>query len=344
MPEIIGEYVDRLVTVEMRPRSLPFRGTIALLYEVARKKLGVKSLTLLAAQKILESVKENDNVFIMTGFSSMPHCPHGESDGPLGVASIARTLNLGLNAKPLLIQGGREAESVKFTAKAAGLNIEEYEIVKEARNTAAIILFPYGDDDKVKKFAVELIDTYNPKAILSFETMGPNREGVHHTALGFRYHGASLYHLFDEASKRGILTIAGIDLGNELGSGNIEEEVRRIIPYGNVCQCPCKSGSACRVTADVTIPVATSNWAAYGISAMLGLLLKRPDLLQDMDTERRMLEACIMAGGVDGVTMRPILAVDGMSDKANQCLVNLLHEIINNGLKEEEWGRVKDKF
>ena len=49
-------------------------------------------------------------------------------------------------------------------------------------------------------------------------------------------------------------------------------------------------------------------------------------------------------GGVDSITMRPILVVDGMSDKANQCLVNLLHEIINNGLKEEEWARVKDKF
>ena len=344
MPEIVGECVDRLITVEMRPPYIFCRGTIASLYESSREKLGVKSLTLLAAKKILESVKENDNVFIMSGFSWLPGMPHGETDGPLGVASIARALSLGLNAKPLLIQGEREAPCAKVTVKAAGLNVEKYEIVKEGKNSAAIILFPHCKDDDGKKFAVDLIDTYNPKAIFSFETIGPNRKGIHHSGLGFRYHGENLYHLFDEASKRGILTIAGIDLGNELGSGNIEEEVRKIVPRTDVCLCPCQAGSACRVTADVTIPVATSNWAAYGISAMLGLLLKRSDILQDADTERRMLEACISAGGVEGISLRPIMVVDGISDKANQCVVNLLHEIINNGLKEGEWARDKDKF
>jgi len=61
--------------------------------------------------------------------------------------------------------------------------------------------------------------------------------------------------------------------------------------------------------------------------------------LQDADTERRMLEACIMAGAVEGVTFRPIAAVDGMSSKANQCLLTLLHEIIGNGLLEEKLKR-----
>jgi len=35
MPEIIGEYVDRLCSVEMRPKGMP-RGTMHLLYEAAR--------------------------------------------------------------------------------------------------------------------------------------------------------------------------------------------------------------------------------------------------------------------------------------------------------------------
>ncbi len=337
--EIIGEYVDRLITVEMRPRSLPFRGTIHLLHSYACEKLGVRSLTLLAAQKIIENVKEEDNVFIITGVASMPYLPHGETDGPLGAASMARAVNLGLNAKPLFILGERDIDSVKFSVKAAGLNIEDYEVVKQTRNTAAIIPFPY-DDEAAKKVAVKLIDEYSPKAIFSFETPGPNNKGVQHTALGFIFpQVAKLYHLFDEANRRNILTIAGLDVGNEVGSGNIEEEVRRIIPCGNLCQCPCKSGIACRVTADVAIPVATSNWAAYGISAMLGFLMKKPDLLQDVDTERRMLEACIMAGAVDGLTFRPIAVVDGMSSKANQCLVTLLHEIIGNGLLEEKLKR-----
>jgi len=136
--EIIGEYVDRLITVEMRPRSLPFRGTIRQLHRYACEKLGVRSLTLLAAQKIIENVKEEDNVFIITGVASMPYLPHGETDGPLGAASMARAVNLGLNAKPLFILGERDIDSVKFSVKAAGLNIEDYEVVKQTRNTAAI--------------------------------------------------------------------------------------------------------------------------------------------------------------------------------------------------------------
>ena len=57
-----------------------------------------------------------------------------------------------------------------------------------------------------------------------------------------------------------------------------------------------------------------------------------------------MLEACIMAGAVDGVTFRPIPAVDGMSVTANQSIINLLHEIIGNGLMEEAWNRENDSF
>jgi hypothetical protein len=304
----------------------------------------VNSLTLLAAQKILDQVGEGDTVFIMNGFSSIPHCPHGETHGPLGSASIARAVNLGINAKPILIVGDREMEPLAASVKAAGLNVEPYEIAGKARHMATIQPFSHEADDEAESEAIKLFDQYKPKAVFSFETMGPNKKGRHHSVLGFPYHGPKLYHFFDEARRRGILTIAGIDGGNELGSGNIEEAVRRIVPHGDVCQCPCNGGMACRVTADVTIPVSTSNWAAYGISAMLAYLLKAPDVLQDVDTERRMLEASIMAGAVDGMTFRAIPAVDGRSGAANRSIINLLHEIVGNGLMEEAWGRAKDSF
>jgi hypothetical protein len=89
----------------------------------------------------------------------------------------------------------------------------------------------------------------------------------------------------------------------------------------------------------VAIPVTTSNWAAYGIAAMLGIIKETPGLLQDVETERRMLEACCMAGAIDGVSFRPVPIVDGMSAAANQCVVRLLHEIVANGLTKEELKR-----
>ena len=330
--EIIGGYVDRLITVQMRPRVFPVRGRIHELYEAAREKLAVKSLTLLAAQKVIENVKDGDNVFVVTGVANRPYLPHGETDGPPGAASIARAVSLGLNANPIFVVGEGDVEGVKGCARAAGLGVEDY----QSRNTTMIVPVPV-DDETARRTCAELIDRYDPKAVFSIETLGPNSKGVHHTVLGFDLTEKlpKLHHVFDEANKRGILTIAGIDGGNELGSGSIEEAVRRVMPYGNVCQCPCQSGNACCTKADVVIPANTSNWALYGVSAMLALLLKKPDLLQDADTEHRMLEACVAAGVVDGVTFRPIVVVDGVSDKANQSLVNLLHEIVHNGLIEE---------
>lgn len=338
--ELIGENVDRLLTVDMRPRSLPLRGYVRQLHEYACSKLGTNSLTLLAARKIVENVQAGDNVLILTGLASVPHLPHGETDGPLGAACIARALSLGLDAKPIFVLAERDVDSVVYPTKAAGINIEDYEIVRKARHCAAVVTFP-SDCASPKDLAVELVDRYQPKAVFSIETPGPNNKEVLHTALGFQHppEVARLYHVFDEANRRGILTIAGLDVGNEIGGGSIEEEVRRLIQTGDVCKCPCASGIASRVPADVAIPVTTSNWAAYGIAAMLGIIKETPGLLQDVETERRMLEACCMAGAIDGVSFRPVPIVDGMSAAANQCVVRLLHEIVANGLTKEELKR-----
>ena len=89
---------------------------------------------------------------------------------------------------------------------------------------------------------------------------------------------------------------------------------------------------ACTVKSDILFPAAISNWAAYAIIGMLGLLLKKPSILQDEDTERRMLEACILEGSVDGVSGGPLMSVDGVGLKTNQGLVNMLHNIIENAL------------
>ena len=61
--------------------------------------------------------------------------------------------------------------------------------------------------------------------------------------------------------------------------------------------------------------------------------LKKPEILQDEDTERRMLEACIMAGAVDGIAGQAIMGVDGVGLKGQQGMINLLHAIIENALR-----------
>ena len=45
-----------------------------------------------------------------------------------------------------------------------------------------------------------------------------------------------------------------------------------------------------------------------------------------------MLEACVMAGAVDGIDGRLIVGADGVGLKAQQGLINMLHAIIENAL------------
>ena len=69
--EVIGENIDRLITVEMKPGGqTPTRDKTRRLYEAALSTHGVRSLTLLAARKIIDHIKENGNVFILTGCAS----------------------------------------------------------------------------------------------------------------------------------------------------------------------------------------------------------------------------------------------------------------------------------
>ena len=335
--EETAKNVDRLATIGARYGGRNDRWIIVPLYECASKKLGDRPLSMVAAQRITEEVKAGDRVLLVSDFASYPNMPFGETDGSLGVASLARAVRFGLGAVPGLVAGPRYIEAIRHTTKAAGLNIAEYDLAKETTSAAAFdLIFPILDKEESKKFACRVLDEYEPKVVMTVETAGPNKKGVKHFGSGANMEAVDklpgLEYLFYEASRRGILTISCIDQGNEIGSGTIEEDVRRITPYADVCRCPCKSGIACSVKTDIVFPAAISNWGAYAISAMLAFLLKKPSILQDADTERRMLEACIMTGACDGPTGWPVMLVDAVSHQANEGMISILHSIIENAL------------
>jgi hypothetical protein len=54
MPEIIGEYVDRLVTVELRNRGMP-HGITRPMYDAARAEGGGRPLALRAAEGLVKN-------------------------------------------------------------------------------------------------------------------------------------------------------------------------------------------------------------------------------------------------------------------------------------------------
>jgi len=285
----------------------------------------------------MEAIKPGDSVLLLADFATYPNMPCGETDGPTGLASLARVIRFGLGGVPVVVAGERAMEANRQTVKAAGMNIFEYNLAKiTTSGAAAAEVFPTSSKSDSKAFAVNMIEKYQPKAVISVETVGPNRKGIKHFAPGTNAEEKdtlpSLEFLFHEANKRRILTIGCIDGGNELGSGTIEEDIRKIVPYGGLCDCPCQDGIACAVKADIVFPANMSNWAAYGISAMVAYLVKKPDILQDALTERRMLDACIMAGAAEGDTGGLFMSVDQVGYEGQEALVTLLHTIIRNGL------------
>lgn len=329
--------IDRLVTVGAGRAGCLDRWIVPSLYESAAAKLDGRPVSLVAAQRMVEQIKVGDRVLLVNQFAYHPNMPYGETDGPLGVASLARAIRFGLDALPVLVTGPKDIEATRCTTRAAGLNVVKYSEAKEITSAvAAEVTFPCVSKDESKKVAANIMDGYVPKAAITVETIGPNKKGIKHSGMGYDAEAKDklpgLEYLFYEAAARRILTIGVIDRGNELGSGTIEEDVRRVTSYADACRCPCAAGAACAVKTDIVFPASISNWGAYAISSMLAYLLKKPDILQDEDTERRMLEACIMAGAVDGISGRPIMSVDGVEVEAQQGLISMLHAIIENAL------------
>ena len=113
----IAESVDRVITTDYG------YGVIHELNEAARRLYG-KPPALLAAERLRERVHPGDAVIIATG------CTYpgfelvvGEPDGPMGAASLARALALGLHAKPVVMTEECLVEGVRAAMRGTGLNL-----------------------------------------------------------------------------------------------------------------------------------------------------------------------------------------------------------------------------
>jgi hypothetical protein len=331
----IGESIDRLVTLELRPPAS--RGVVRKLYEAARGEYG-EPIATLAARRLIANVRPGDVVVIATGGGIPDFLPYGETDGPLGGAALALAISAGLGAVPVFVTEAAHIENIAATCLAVGVGIRELMVAKRVPRTCAILPFP--GDDTAEAVAREYMRDLKPSALVAVEKLGPNTSGVAHTSSGrpAAQDRARSEHMFDIAAQSGTLTIGILDNGNEIGGGTILEAVRQANRWGSVCQCPCQSGMASRVATDIVIPAGTSNWGAYGFQAAIAATLRRPELMHDEQAERRMLEACVRTGAVDGATGAHIPAVDGTSPDVQVAINRLLRAIVEHGIASREWS------
>lgn len=296
--------IDQVIAVD-----IPKRRGMRQVYKAARK-MADKPLCLAAAEKIDSALKEDNCVFIITGFPIPPNnvC---ETDGPPGAVVMAQTLQY-YGFEPIIITDQTCAKIVR----AVSPRVPVYEMSAK---------YELADEE-----AEKLLDEYNPSLLFSVERPGWNKQKMYHTMAGLNISevvGKTDY-LFEHARRRGITTVAIGDGGNELGLGTIVDAIVKHVPYGAVCQCPCRGGIAAVTPADALVIARVSNWGCYGVAACLSLL-KQISYEHNGEKELQLLNCVVEAGGIDSVTKKAKPFVDGLSAKISSLVAQLIWQIAN---------------
>ncbi len=332
---IFGERFDRLMTVEVRPLTggLP-PGIVVRLYEICRRYHG-EPLSTLAARSLAEVVGDGDTVLIVTGFGLPPNLPFGETDGPPGAAVLARALAMGLGAHVVLVTESAHLGPVAATANLLGNTLHGV-------GSIAIESFPIGLDAG-RRAAAGFIARHRPAAVIFVERPGPNAEGCFHGIRGdcaAPEHVGHLNLLADVARGQGVLTIGIGDGGNEVGFGQVRQQIAENLPSGGRCLNGCPSGIVTATAADIMISTSVSNWGAYAVAAALAVLRQEPVLLHTPELERELIAASVDAGARDGATFAADLLVDGIDWTGHASFVGLLRSIVLSGVPSPCHGQV----
>lgn len=309
------------------------------MYDAARAEGGGRPLTLRAAEGLLKNVRRGDSVFIITGAGTPPTMPKGENDGPPGAAVLGRALYRGMGAIPIYVVEEHHRDPMVASSEAAGVRVVDYSAAKERHLGGALLTAP-TEESEVPEWACSLFDTYHPAAVISTERLSPNEKGVIHGATGLAGWKpmVDLSPLIVEAERRRVFSIGVGDNGNELGFGRIHSAVKEIQPFGKCCQCPCGSGMAAAVKTDVLVVAFISNWGCYGIEAMLAFLLRQPNLPHTPDLARRIIIACLEAGGLEAMWCTKLFYVDGAEGESSVAVVQLLGDMVRLALAEPSTG------
>ncbi|MGH7331778.1 MAG: DUF4392 domain-containing protein [Candidatus Rokuibacteriota bacterium] len=269
-----------------------------------------------AARRAAQALRGARRVLITTGYTVAYNAP--ETDGPPGAAVLGHAL-------------GQLGARVHYVTDPQNVPLLEAALAVLGER-GAIVVYPEGDGA-----AATLLRRERPTHMVAVERSGRGRGGDYLNARGASV--AAWNRPIDElfvycndewepgANRGGAgsrpVTIGVGDGGNEIGMGNVQARVSRLGPL--------MARIAAVVRTDHLVVAGVSNWGAYGITAALGRLEGRA-LLHSPDTERRLIEACVKAGAVDGITRRPEATVDGLDPDVHAAFVRLLEVAADSGM------------
>ena len=222
-----------------------------------------------AAKLILENP---GTVLIGTGF---PVEGTFETDGPVGAIGLYKVLER-LGYRPLFVCAPPISR-----------------ILCKKYHTREI---PIVSWEKSLPLAQAALEELGPTLVISVERPGVTENG--------RYYNMRMQDITDYVAKYDVFfqlcscpTLAFGDGGNEIGMGNIREELKHLPIAPSVTTC------------DELVIAAVSNWGVYGVLAAMGAAVQK-DLFTFFDPET-IIEFLVANGSVDGITRRPEYSEDG---------------------------------
>jgi len=220
-----------------------------------------------------------------------------KTDGPPGTACLGRALRT-LGADVVYVTDAVAVPPLQAALKVLGepSAVETFHVAHRVGGGPAA--------GGARETARRLLAEHRPTHMVAIERPGRARDGHYRSARGLslsEWNGA-LDELFLAAPARTVTVGVG-DGGNEVGMGTVRA---RVVRAGGVFP---RIASVVKVKHLVVAGV--SNWGAYGIVAELARLTGRA-LLHTGEEEQAMVQACVDAGAVDGLTHRPEPTVDGL--------------------------------
>jgi len=322
------DYLDQIANLELKNRPTLQGGTEPR-YRLARKKQGGQPITGLISAALAPRLNHGA-VLLTTGTGNPEWLPDGETDGPSGVAALARFFG-SLGIRSCVLAENRFLPAIEASVRAAGTPLLNRTNWLQRNNGALCLPFPEGSDaaPSFVKNVLTLCEAW--QAAFFIEKPGPGSTGVFHNSSGKPKDTNWLGHLHvlaNEARKQNIPTIGIGDGGNEIGFGIIALELMQEYPNRYRCSCGCPSGLLDVTELDYLFPTSVSNWGAYAVIAALAIKLKRPALMQSWRLIESSIEAPLEHGAFDGYSGLAEPTVDGVSLKANRSIYNLMQEVV----------------
>jgi hypothetical protein len=250
--------------------------------------------------------------FVTGAYMAWAQPPAAETDGPVGVAVLARAL-ADLGAEPVVLTDEPCEDVTRAGLAAVGLT-----------GTLSVVPVTATEAQVVARVRVLRLGR-----VVAVERLGPGADGRVRTMRGvdITEMTAPLHAAF---AVPGVPTAAIGDGGNEIGMGNVPWDlIAAAVDLADVI--------ACRVPVDDLVPAGASNWGCYAVLAGLATVAVAVDgagrLLRLLDpaVDEAVLAACVAAGGIDGVRGYGARSVDGVPTADYRDLLLMLAELASDG-------------